>query len=62
MSGYPFDLGDLPSGEALIVEWVERQPRAGTASAAVVTTPYAVAGVPIFAGEVHFEKLAAVPE
>ena len=48
--------------ENMIVEWVERLPREDAEAAEAVTTPFVIAGVPAFAGEVQFAKLAAVPE
>ena len=46
-------------GDVLYVQYAERQPQPGSANAAVETTPYAVAGVPMFAGEVRFQQIEA---
>ena len=62
-AGYGAEIvGVRRDGETMIVEWVERLPSRGAAAAQGVTTPYVIAGVPAFAGEVHFAKRAAVPE
>ena len=62
-AGYGAEIvGVRRDGQTTVVEWVERLPRGDTAAPEGVTTPYVIAGVPAFAGQVQFAKLAAVPE
>lgn len=62
-AGYGAEIvGVRRDGETMIVEWVERLPRGDAAAEETVTTPYVIVGVPAFAGDVQFAKLAAVPE
>ncbi len=57
-AGYGVEIVDVKrDGETLIVQYTVREPAAGVASADVVTTPYAIAGVPQHAGEVRFDKV-----
>ena len=61
--GYGAEIvGVRRDGETMIVEWVERLPRGDTQAAEATTTPFVIAGVSAFAGDVQFAKLAAVPE
>ena len=60
-AGYTVDVVNaVLDGDVLVVQYAERQPPAGTATAGVMTTPYTVAGVPMFTGEVRFERVEAV--
>ena len=62
-AGYGAEMvGVRRDGQTTVVEWVERLPRGDTAAPEGVTTPYVIAGVPAFAGQVQFAKLAALPE
>ena len=45
-----------PRDGALIVRYAESRPAPGTMTAQVLTSPYAIAAVPKFVGEVKFEK------
>lgn len=59
-AGYSVEiLGVKTEGDTLVVEYVERAPAPGVSVAQVVTTPYAVAGVPMHAGPVKFVKVDA---
>ncbi|MDA1186083.1 MAG: VWA domain-containing protein [Acidobacteria bacterium] len=61
--GYRAEIvGVRRDGDTMVVEWVERLPGGNAAAAEGTTTPYVIAGVPAFAGQVQFAKLAAVPE
>jgi hypothetical protein len=52
----------LRDGDALVVEWRERVPR-DAGNPPIQTTPFIVAGVPQYSGEVRFKKLGvASPE
>jgi hypothetical protein len=46
-------------GETLVIEYAERKPSPEAMTAQVMTSPYAVAGVPMHAGPVRFEQVAA---
>ena len=60
-AGYAVDVVNaVVDGDVLVVQYAERQPPAGTATAGVVTTPHTVAGVPMFTGAVRFERVEAV--
>ena len=59
-AGYTVEIVDVKlDGETLVVEYAERTPDPGTSVAQVRTTPYVVAGVPMHAGPVRFEKVPA---
>ncbi len=59
-SGYSVEIVDVKrDGDTLLVEYVEREPAANVMTAAVMTSPYAVAGVPMHAGPVKFVKVEA---
>jgi VWFA-related protein len=59
-TGYSVEIvGAARDGDALIVQYVEHAPPASTMVAQVVTTPFAVAGVPRFDGPVRFERVEA---
>ncbi len=56
-SGYKVEIvGARKDGEALVIEWREVPPAAGSSVNATVTTPFAVAGLPRHDGPVRFEK------
>jgi VWFA-related protein len=56
-TGYSVEVAGLRlDGETLVVVYRERKPASGAATAQVLTSPYAVAGVPMHAGPVRFEK------
>lgn len=62
-AGYAVEVsGVKEENGALVVEYFEREPAEGTASADVITTPFAIAGVPMHAGDVRFEKIPAPPK
>jgi hypothetical protein len=59
-AGFGIEILDVKrDGDVLVVEYTERVPEEGTASATMITTPYAIAGIPMFAGEVRFQKVEA---
>jgi hypothetical protein len=61
-TGYSVEIvGVVRDGDALVVRYVERAPAAEALVAQVTTTPFAVAGVPMFAGPVRFERVEAPP-
>jgi len=56
-TGYSVEIAGLRmDGDALVVLYRERQPAPGAVTAQVLTTPYTVAGVPMHAGPVRFER------
>jgi hypothetical protein len=56
-TGYAVEVvGVHVDGDTLVVVYRERTPAPDALTAQVVTTPYAVAGVPVHAGPVRFEK------
>jgi hypothetical protein len=55
-AGYqPEIVGARLEGDTLVVEWAERVPP-GSGNPPSVTTPFAVAGIPMHTGPVRFEK------
>jgi hypothetical protein len=44
-------------GDTLVIQYAERTPSEGSVNADVITTPYALAGVPLTTGAVRFEKV-----
>ena len=57
-SGYSVEIvGARTDGDTLVIQYAEGRPATGTMTAQVMTTPYAVAGVPMHAGPVRFEKV-----
>lgn len=50
-------VGTRVDGAALVVQWSERRPVRGDVSAAILTSPAALARVPKTAGEIRFEKV-----
>jgi hypothetical protein len=59
-AGYAVDIVSARfEQDVLVVGYVERVPAPGTASADVITTPYAIAGVPMSTGDVRFERVDA---
>jgi len=59
-TGYSVEIvGVGRDGDALVVQYVEHAPPPSAMVAQVVTTPYAVAGVPMFDGPVRFERVDA---
>lgn len=61
--GYAVDIVDARrEGTMLIVEYVEREPPTDSIQADVITTPFAVAGVPVTADSVRFDKIEAPPQ
>jgi len=57
-AGYAVEItGTRQQQSALIVEWRERRPEAGTVTAQVITSPAHIATIPKFAGEIRFEKV-----
>jgi hypothetical protein len=57
-AGYGVEIvGVKRDGDAFVIEYAENTPQEGVASADVVTTPYAIAGVPMYTGDVRFEKV-----
>jgi hypothetical protein len=58
-AGYSVEIVNVRlDGETMVVEYNERAPEPGASSAQVITTPYAVAGVPLHEGPVRFEKVS----
>jgi VWFA-related protein len=61
-AGYSVEFVGLKrDGETLVVEYVEHQPDEGTANSQILTTPYAIAGVPMYAGPVRFDRVERRP-
>lgn len=59
-AGYSVEFVGLKrDGETLVVEYMEHRPGEGTANSQVVTTPYAIAGVPMYGGPVRFDRVEA---
>ena len=57
-AGYFVEItGTRPDKGALVVEWRERRPERDQVSAQVITSPAHIATIPIFAGEIRFEKV-----
>jgi hypothetical protein len=50
--------GTREKGGVLTVLWQERGPGAGDVTAQVLTSPFHIASIPKFAGEIRFEKAA----
>jgi len=48
--------GTREQGGVLTVLWRERMPGAGDVTAQVLTSPFHIASIPKFAGEIRFEK------
>jgi len=62
-AGYGVEIvGVKADGEVLVIEYVERRPGDGVSGAQVLTTPFAVAGVPMHQGDVRFVKVEARPQ
>ncbi|MCL4845484.1 MAG: VWA domain-containing protein [Acidobacteria bacterium] len=58
-TGYHVEfVGVRLDGDTLVIEYVEGQPAEGLMQAQVITTPFAVAGVPLHTGPVRFERVA----
>jgi hypothetical protein len=56
--GYAVDITSTKeTGAALTVEWSERQPAPGDATAQVLTSPAVIASIPKFTGEIRFVKV-----
>lgn len=57
-TGYHIEfVGVRLDGDTLVIQYVEGQPAEGLMQAQVITTPFAVAGVPLHNGPVRFEKV-----
>jgi PrcB C-terminal len=57
-AGYSVEIARVnPKNGAMIVEWQERRPAAGTVSAQVITSPAIIATIPKFAGEIRFQQV-----
>jgi VWFA-related protein len=57
-AGYAVEIaGARLDGDTLVVEYRERTPPADSGNPPVTTSPYAVAGVPMHAGPVRFERI-----
>jgi len=62
-AGYAVEIVDVKAdGAVLVVEYVERRPGDGVSGAQVLTTPFAVAGIPMHPGEVRFVRVEARPQ
>jgi VWFA-related protein len=61
-SGYGVEIVSTRlEGDTLVVGYTERRPPESSVNAQVLTTPYAVAGVPMHAGPVRFERIDTEP-
>lgn len=61
-AGYGVELlGVKLDGETLVVEYKETTPSPDAVTAQVLTTPFAIAGVPMHAGPVKFVKVSPAP-
>jgi hypothetical protein len=57
-AGYNVEVVNVrQDGDALVVEYAEQTPPEGSMNADVITTPFAIAGVPMHAGDVRFERV-----
>lgn len=57
-AGYDVEfIGTRKAGDALVIEWAEKRPAAGTVSAQIITMPARMVLVPKLEGDVRFEKV-----
>lgn len=57
-AGFAADIvGTREAGGVLTVEWRERRPDPRDITAQVLTSPMVIASIPMFAGEIRFQKL-----
>jgi hypothetical protein len=57
-SGYSVEIvGVRADGDTLVISYQEKKPAGDAMTAQVITTPYAVAGVPMHGGPVRFERV-----
>jgi hypothetical protein len=61
-SGYEVEIvGARPDGAALVVQYVQRQPKPGTITAQILTQPYHLIAVPRHADPVKFVQVPDTP-